>query len=136
MKLHLLSDLHNEFLRSKSVPSIAATDADLIVLAGDIDTGLQGLAWAVSEAQRLGKPLIYVSVNHEYYRSDISLTADMRADALTYLMQTAENPPEHATRITAMLLQDLIQDAQQANEKLWEKVHRLTRQLGDNATRH
>ena len=60
----------------------------------------------------------------------------VRADALTYLMQTAENPPEHATRITAMLLQDLIQDAQQANEKLWEKVRDLTRQLGDNATRH
>ncbi len=60
----------------------------------------------------------------------------VRADALTYLMQTAENPPEHATRITAMLLQDLIQEAQKANEKLWEEVHRLTRQLGDNATRH
>ncbi len=60
----------------------------------------------------------------------------VRADALTYLMQTAENPPEHATRITAMLLQDLIQEAQQANEKLWEEVDRLTRQLGDNATRH
>jgi hypothetical protein len=60
----------------------------------------------------------------------------IRADALTYLMQTAENPPEHATRITAMLLQDLIQDAQQANEKLWEEVHRLPRQLGDNEIRH
>ncbi len=60
----------------------------------------------------------------------------VRADALTYLMQTAENPPEHATRITAMLLQDLIQEAQQANEKLWEEVHRLTRKLGDSETRH
>jgi hypothetical protein len=60
----------------------------------------------------------------------------VRADALTYLMQTAENPPEHATRITSMLLQDLIQDAQKANETLWEEVHRLTRQLGDSATRH
>ncbi len=60
----------------------------------------------------------------------------VRADALSYLMQTAENPPEHATQITAMLLQDLIQEAQQANEKLWEAVHRLTHQLGDNETRH
>ena len=60
----------------------------------------------------------------------------VRADALTYLMQTAENPQEHAPRITAMLLQDLIQDAQQANEKLWEEVHRLTCHLGDDATRH
>ncbi len=60
----------------------------------------------------------------------------VRADALSYLMQTAENPPEHATRITAMLLQDLIQEAQQANEKLWEAVHRLTHKLGDSETRH
>ena len=51
-------------------------------------------------------------------------------------MQTAENPPEHATRITTMLLQDLIQEAQEANEKLWEEVHRLTHQLGDDATFH
>ncbi len=61
----------------------------------------------------------------------------VRADALTYLMQTAENPPEHATRITAMLLQDLIQDAQKANEKLWDEVHRLSKQVNDNKpTRH
>ena len=60
----------------------------------------------------------------------------IRADALAEIIQTAENPPEHATRITAMLLQDLIQEAQQANEKLWDKVRDLTRQLGDNATRH
>jgi hypothetical protein len=61
----------------------------------------------------------------------------VRADALTYLMQTAENPPEHATRITAMLLQDLIQEAQQANEKLWEELHRLSKQVKDNKpTRH
>jgi len=61
----------------------------------------------------------------------------VRADALTYLMQTAENPPEHANRITAMLLQDLIQEAQTANEKLWDEVHRLTKQVNDNKpTRH
>jgi len=61
----------------------------------------------------------------------------VRADALTYLMQTAENPPEHANRITAMLLQDLIQEAQTANEKLWDELHELYRQVNDNKqTRH
>jgi hypothetical protein len=52
-------------------------------------------------------------------------------------MQTAENPPEHTTRITAMLLQDLIQEAQQANEEMWEKVRPLLKQQnGDPPTRH
>jgi hypothetical protein len=61
----------------------------------------------------------------------------IRADALTYLMQTAENPPEHATRITAMLLQDLIQEAQKANEKLWELVRPLLKQQdSDTPTCH
>ena len=61
----------------------------------------------------------------------------VRADALTYLMQTAENPPEHATRITAMLLQDLIQEAQEANGKLWDEVRQLALRVnGDTPTRH
>ena len=61
----------------------------------------------------------------------------VRADALTYLMQTAENPPEHATRITAMLLQDLLQEAQTANETLWEEVRELAKQANkDRPTRH
>jgi predicted phosphodiesterase len=81
MKLLLLSDLHNEFFRPKPVPPIASTDADVIVLAGDIDTGLQGLEWAASEAVRLDKPVIYVSGNHEYYRQDIEQTEAMRAFA-------------------------------------------------------
>ncbi len=92
MKLHLLSDLHNEFFRSQSVPSIVETGVDLIVLAGDIDTGLHGLEWAASEAKRLGKPVIYVSGNHEYYRYDISLTAAMRAFAVQHeLLYFLEN---------------------------------------------
>ncbi len=92
MKLHLLSDLHNEFFRSKSVPPIAETDADLIVLAGDIDVGLHGLEWAAGVAERLGKPVIYVSGNHEYYRYDISLTAAMRAFAAQHeLLHFLEN---------------------------------------------
>lgn len=92
MKLHLLSDLHNEFLRSKSVPPIEETDADLIVLAGDIDTGLHGLKWAAGEAERLGKPVIYVSGNHEYYRYDISLSPEMHAFAARHeLLHFLEN---------------------------------------------
>jgi hypothetical protein len=61
----------------------------------------------------------------------------IRADALAEIMQTAEKLPEHATRITAMLLQDLIRETQEANEKLWQEVRRLYRQVnGDTPTRH
>jgi len=77
VKLHILSDLHNEFLRnSKNLSqhkwdgSIPDTDADIIVLAGDIDTGIRGAEWAIEESERLGKPFIYVLGNHEFYRHE------------------------------------------------------------------
>ena len=58
MKLQLLSDLHNEFYRHGGAPDIADSDADVVILAGDIDVGIHGLTWAISEAQRLDKPII------------------------------------------------------------------------------
>lgn len=61
MKLHILSDVHLEFEDFK-VPS---TDADVVVLAGDIHVGRRGLDWAFREIP--DKPVIYVLGNHEYY---------------------------------------------------------------------
>jgi len=79
MKIQLLSDLHNEFLRNgrqdpnhKWAGTIPETDADIIILAGDIDTGTHGIDWAIGESQRLGKNIIYVAGNHEFYRQEYS----------------------------------------------------------------
>ncbi len=43
MKLHILSDLHNEFgiLQLQKVP------CDVVILAGDIDIGIRGAEWIV-----------------------------------------------------------------------------------------
>ena len=77
MKIQLLSDLHNEFLRNGRQVNghswsgvIPHTDADIVILAGDIDTGTQGAEWAISESERLGKPILYVLGNHEFYRHE------------------------------------------------------------------
>jgi predicted MPP superfamily phosphohydrolase len=64
VKLQVLSDLH---LRPRYGFTIPETDADLIVLAGDIAEGPGGVEWAVAETERLGKPAVYVFGNHEYY---------------------------------------------------------------------
>jgi hypothetical protein len=42
MKLQIYSDLHNEFARFDPAP----TDADLVILAGDIDIKARGVKWA------------------------------------------------------------------------------------------
>jgi predicted phosphodiesterase len=61
MKLHLLSDLHLECFGFKP----PAVDADLVVLAGDIATGADGIEWAAAAFP--GKQVVYVPGNHEFY---------------------------------------------------------------------
>lgn len=76
LKLHILSDLHNEFVRGGAYqPDDVAKTADVIILAGDIDKGANGIGWA-SEAFK-GKTIIYVPGNHEYYGRDIDETRAM-----------------------------------------------------------
>lgn len=64
LKLHILSDLHFEYDADFKVPK---TDADVLILAGDIMPGLQGMA----RFTRSGKPVLYVPGNHEYYGETI-----------------------------------------------------------------
>ena len=61
MKIQILSDTHNEFFGSGSFRrsdnglwacEIPITDADVIILAGDIDKGIRGVEWAIKESQR------------------------------------------------------------------------------------
>ena len=61
LRIHVLSDLHNEFEPYKP-PKV---DCDLVILAGDVEVGMKGLAWI--EAAFPGKTVIYVAGNHEYY---------------------------------------------------------------------
>jgi len=61
MKLQILCDLHLEF-GSFELPN---TNADLIVFAGDIQIGLNGILWAQENIKH--KPVIYIFGNHEYY---------------------------------------------------------------------
>jgi predicted phosphodiesterase len=65
MRVHILSDLHLEF---GSTP-IPRTDADVVVLAGDIHLGREGRKWIRS--QFTDKPVIYVLGNHEFYRNSL-----------------------------------------------------------------
>jgi len=73
MKLHILNDLHIEFEDFEP----PATDADVVVLAGDIGVGMEGLRWA--ETRFPDWPVIYVPGNHEFYHQDIALIDEMKA---------------------------------------------------------
>jgi DNA repair exonuclease SbcCD nuclease subunit len=79
MKLFVLSDLHNEFRRlyAAEAHAHAWSQADVIVLAGDIDVGVRGIEWG--RQAFADKPIVYVAGNHEFYTGYWDRTlADMR----------------------------------------------------------
>lgn len=63
MKLIIYSDIHLE--RQQFTPGRAAYDADVVVLAGDIGEGTDGLIWARSTFP--DKPIVMVLGNHEFF---------------------------------------------------------------------
>lgn len=79
MKLHVLNDLHVEF--GDFAPP--ATDADFVILAGDIGVGMEGLHWAMDRFP--DRPVIYVPGNHEFYHHDIGLIEALKDAASGHL---------------------------------------------------
>lgn len=63
MRVHVLSDLHLEF--GDMPRAYKPPECDLVVLAGDIATGVVGVMWADNVFQ--GVPVFYVPGNHEFY---------------------------------------------------------------------
>jgi len=86
MRVRVLSDLHLEFARWR--PPVV--DADLVILAGDLDLGREGLRWA---RQCFGaQPVVYVLGNHEFYRTAIpDLTNALREDTKGSSIHILEN---------------------------------------------
>lgn len=71
MKLNVLSDLH----LSTGALALPDTDADVVILAGDIARPREAFAFA----QGFSKPVVYVMGNHEFYGGSIDGTcAEMR----------------------------------------------------------
>ncbi|RTZ44807.1 metallophosphoesterase [Candidimonas sp. SYP-B2681] len=74
MRLNVLSDLH----LSKAGMPLPETDADIVILAGDIARPKEALQWA----QGFNKPVLYVAGNHEFYGGSIESTLqDLRDNA-------------------------------------------------------
>lgn len=66
MNALVISDLHLEF----STIDLDISDADIVVLAGDIHLGARALPWIQQQCADI--PVIYVPGNHEFYRGEYS----------------------------------------------------------------
>jgi Icc-related predicted phosphoesterase len=62
VRAHVLSDLHLKYAPFDA-PQVAA---DVVILAGDIDRGANGVRWARTQFGM--RPVLYVPGNHEFYR--------------------------------------------------------------------
>lgn len=79
MKVLIYSDLHNEFDRFSPPP----VEADLVVLAGDIDVLARGVGWA---NETFKSEVIYCAGNHEFYKGHIDRTPEkMKAAAASHV---------------------------------------------------
>lgn len=65
LRIRYMSDLHLEFSDFTPPP----LEADIVVLAGDIHTGTDGLDWAARSFPET--PVLYLPGNHEYYGFDL-----------------------------------------------------------------
>lgn len=73
MRIHVLSDLHNEFEEFKP----DTVKCDVVILAGDVAPGEKGVTWINAYYPSL--PSIYIAGNHEYYGHSIPrLTEKLR----------------------------------------------------------
>src|SRR5450432_2662723 len=75
MRIRVLSDIHREFGHFP-LPGVAA---DVVVLAGDIDRGTKGVAWARQRFPTV--PVLYVAGNHEHYDERIGRLHDKLREA-------------------------------------------------------
>jgi len=66
MRIQYFSDIHLEFGEFE----LPATNADVIVAAGDIGVGTDGVNWL----KNAGKPVIYIAGNHEFYLGEYFAT--------------------------------------------------------------
>ncbi len=90
MKLALASDLHSEFYRDTHWLPSFTEEPDILVLAGDIDVGIEAVNTVNKIAETLpATTILWVAGNHEFYRQNILQTRQAYAQAF------ASNPRIH-----------------------------------------
>ena len=78
-RVHVVSDVHCEFDDYR----LEETDAEVVVLAGDVNHGLKGLEWA--RACFPSQDIVYVAGNHEYYGEALPRLTDKLRERATSL---------------------------------------------------
>lgn len=71
LKVRIYSDLHLEIDPRAAALEGVASDADFVILAGDIHTRARGVNWAQKSFE---VPVAYICGNHEFYKGHVDRT--------------------------------------------------------------
>lgn len=144
-KLAWLTDVHLDFLNEVHikhfVDSVAATEADAIVISGDISIA-QRIVYHLSILEAgVGRPVYFVLGNHDYYGGSIPVVRDKMKEVsnmsqhLKYLPTT---PYVALTQSTAIVGHDGWYDALNGNPLTssflltdWHRIHEFSAARGD-----
>ena len=80
MKLQIVSDLHLEF----APVTLPVTDADVIIMAGDVGTYQLVAPFIERTIEEHQKPVVFIPGNHEYYYADIAFINELWKDKEWY----------------------------------------------------
>ena len=95
MRVHIMADLHLEFAPFQ--PN--KVDADVVVLAGDVHNGVNGIKWILKTFPE--QPVIYVLGNHEFYGQKIpKLISEIKELAQGSNVHVLENEAVEIANVT------------------------------------
>lgn len=94
MKIQIISDIHQEF----GMELLNFENADLIILAGDINLGTKGIEWVKKEIKKT--PVIYILGNHEYYKGTYPKT-------LNKIIESSKNSNVHVLENKSLTIDNI-----------------------------
>lgn len=123
MRINYFSDIHLEF-GDLAIPD---NDADIVIAAGDIGIGRQGVQWL----KTINKPVIYIAGNHEFYtheyRNTMAMLHSSCVNSNIYFLERNTLVFEDVRFIACTLWTDLLKHGE-------KKAHDVSLRLNDFRT--
>ncbi len=138
MKIQIASDLHLDLLhrRFPEFRAVQPTDADVLVIAGDIHRGAQAIGafrdWPV--------PVIYVHGNHEFYGGSLDMVVqELRKESANANVHYLERDEQIVNGVRFLgcclwtnfrLMPDMMEQAMQESDRCLMDCRRISREDG------
>lgn len=131
LRLLVASDLHLEFPQYPSPPIPNEPEFDLVVLAGDVSLGVEGVTWAKRKFPN--HQILYLSGNHEYYKRDYWLLQeqfDLFSDDHIHILNPGTFQFNNVKFIGATLWSNLVYEGKQSDESFDRLIERSISDFG------